>query len=49
MSVPQDEFAILRKKAQEEERTIVFVDEAGFYLLPLLVCTYAPVGHIPIL
>lgn len=26
------------KKAQEEERTIIFVDEAEFYLLPLLVC-----------
>lgn len=37
------------KKAQEEERTIIFVDEAGFYLLPLLVRTYAPIGHTPIL
>jgi len=27
----------------------VFVDEAGFYLLPMLVRTYAPVGHTPIL
>ena len=27
----------------------MFVDEAGFYLLPMLVRTYAPVGHTPIL
>ena len=37
------------KKAQEEGRTIIFVDEAGFYLLPLLVRTYAPIGQTPIL
>lgn len=28
---------------------IVFVDEAGFYLLPGLVCTWAPRGQTPIL
>ena len=27
----------------------MFVDEAGFYLLPMLVRTYAPVGQTPIL
>jgi transposase len=43
------EFAIQRKKAQQEGRTIIFVDEAGFYLLPMLVRTYAPVGLTPIL
>ena len=37
------------KKAAQEGRTIVFVDEAGFYLLPAVVRTYAPVGHTPIL
>jgi hypothetical protein len=37
------------KKAQQEGRTIIFVDEAGFYLLPMLVRTYAPVGQTPIL
>src|SRR5579885_3422255 len=37
------------KKAEHEKRTIVFVDEAGFYLLPMLVRTYAPRGHIPVL
>ena len=28
---------------------MVCVDEAGFYLLPMAVCTYAPVGQTPIL
>jgi hypothetical protein len=28
---------LLSKKAEEEERTIVWVDEAGFYLLPMRV------------
>src|SRR5512135_3842176 len=37
------------KKAQQEDRTIVFVDEAGLYLLPMLVRTYAPVGQTPVL
>jgi transposase len=27
----------------------VFVDEAGFYLLPMAVATWAPVGHTPVL
>jgi transposase len=35
-------------KAQSERRTIVWVDEAGFYLLPGLVRTYAPRGQTPI-
>jgi len=38
-----------RKKAAEEERTIVFIDEAGFYLLAAAVLTYAPRGQTPIL
>ena len=37
------------RKAQAEDRTILFVDEAGFYLLPFVVRTYAPVGQTPIL
>ncbi len=37
------------KKAAEEGRTIVWVDEAGFYLLPARVRTYAPRGQTPIL
>jgi transposase len=38
-----------QKKAIEEGRTLVFVDESGFYLLPGLVRTYAPVGKTPML
>ena len=37
------------KKAEQEERTIVFVDESGFYLLPMAVRTYAPRGQTPVL
>lgn len=36
-------------KAAEEHRTILFVDEAGFYLLPFVARTYAPVGQTPVL
>jgi transposase len=38
-----------QKKAIAEERTLVFVDQSGFYLLPGLVRTYAPVGQTPII
>jgi transposase len=38
-----------QKKALKESRTVVFVDQSGFYLLPMLVRTYAPVGKTPIL
>lgn len=41
--------ACAQKKAQAEERTIVWVDESGFYLLPLAVRTWAPRGQTPIL
>jgi transposase len=41
--------ASVEKKAAEEGRTIVFIDEAGFYLLPMVVRTYAPCGCTPIL
>jgi transposase len=37
------------KKAVEEERTIVWVDQSGFYLLPMAVRTWAPVGQTPVL
>lgn len=37
------------KKAKAEGRTIVFVDESGVYLLPIVVRTYAPRGQTPIL
>ncbi len=39
----------LEKKAEEEKRTIIFVDESGFYLLPMVVRTYAPRGQTPVL
>jgi transposase len=38
-----------QKKAKKEERTIVFVDESGFYLLASAVRTYAPRGQTPVL
>jgi transposase len=37
------------KKADDEGRTIVWVDQSGFYLLPMAVRTWAPRGHTPIL
>ena len=36
-------------RARRESRACVFVDEAGFYLLPGVVRTYAPVGQTPVL
>ncbi len=36
-------------RAEAEGRTIVWVDESGFYLLPLAVRTWAPRGQTPIL
>jgi transposase len=41
--------AFPQKKALKEGRTIVFCDQSGFYLLPMVVRTYAPVGKTPIL
>ena len=38
-----------QKKAAREGRTLVWIDEAGFYLLPSVVRTYAPCGQTPIL
>jgi transposase len=36
-----------QKKAVAEGRTVVLVDQSGFYLLPSKVRTYAPVGQTP--
>ncbi len=36
-------------KAQREGRTVLFVDESVFYLLPSVVRTYAPRGRTPTL
>ena len=41
--------ARVEKKAVEEGRTIIFIDESGVYLLPIVVRTYAPCGQTPIL
>src|SRR5258706_270205 len=38
-----------QKRAEAEGRTILWVDESGFYLLPLAVRTWAPRGQTPIL
>ena len=39
----------LRKQARLQRKTLVFVDESGFYLLPARVRTYAPRGKTPTL
>src|ERR687896_1592828 len=38
-----------QKGAQAQAQTILFLDESGFYPLPSVVRTYAPVGQTPIL
>jgi transposase len=38
----------LRQQAVRQRRTVVFVDESGFYLLPAVVRTYAPKGQTPV-
>lgn len=39
----------LQQRALRERRTLVCVDESGFYLLPGVVRTYAPKGQTPVL
>jgi len=39
----------LRRKAVRERRTLVFIDESGFYLLPGVVKTYGPRGKTPVI
>jgi hypothetical protein len=41
--------AFPQKGTLKESRTIVFADQSGFYLLPMMVRTYAPVGKTPVL
>jgi transposase len=48
-SLARGELAGAQKGAQAQGQTILFVDESGFYPLPSVVRTYAPVGHTPIL
>jgi transposase len=38
----------LRHRATSEGRTLVFVDESAFYLMPAVVKTYGPKGHPPV-
>src|SRR5215217_498864 len=46
-ALERGEVAFSQKGALKEDRTIVFCDQSGFYLLPMLVRTYAPVGRTP--
>jgi transposase len=39
----------IQKRAMLERRILVFVDESGFYLLPAILRTYAPIGKTPVL
>ena len=41
--------AFSQKGALKEGRTIVFCDQSGFYLLAMVVRTYAPLGKTPVL
>ena len=41
--------AFPQKGALKEGRTIVFADQSGFYLLPAVVRTDAPIGQTPVL
>jgi transposase len=47
--VERREVAFPQKGALKESRTIVFADQSGFYLLPAVLRTYAPIGETPIL
>jgi transposase len=39
----------LHRRAVAERRTLVFIDESGFYWLPSVVRTYGPQGETPVL
>lgn len=39
----------LLRRARRERRTVVFVDESGFYLSPSVVRTYGPKGETPVI
>lgn len=43
-----EEWPEIRRRARQERRTVVFVDESGFYLLPGIVRTYGPEGLTPV-
>jgi transposase len=44
-----ESWPVLRDQARRERRSLVFVDESGFYLLPGVAKTYAPKAQTPIL
>src|ERR671916_1967318 len=48
-TLEREEVAAPQKRALKESRTIVFADQSGFYLLPAVVRTYAPIGRTPVL
>lgn len=39
----------LKRRARRECRTMIFIDESGFYLLPAVVRTYSPRGRTPVI
>jgi transposase len=39
----------LQRRARRERRTVVFIDESGFYLLPGIARTYSPEGQTPVI
>jgi len=45
----EDRFDELKKRAEAQRQTMIFVDESAFYLLPMVVRTYAPSGQTPVL
>lgn len=40
---------LLKKTAENERRTMVFIDESGFYLTPTITKTWSPAGKTPVL
>ena len=48
-ALARDDLARPQKGAQAQQQSLFFIDESGFYPLPRVVRTYAPVGHTPIL
>jgi transposase len=45
----EDRFDELKKRAEAQGQTMVFVDESAFYLLPMAVLPSAPRGQTPVL
>ena len=48
-SVARQDLGRHQKGADAQRQTLLFIDESGFYPLPSVVRTYAPIGHTPIL